>query len=333
MRPTERSGRLFTLTILALAVPSLAGCAGEQSALAPAGRAAREVAWLWWAMMSFSTLVLIVVAVLWVHAMRRRPKDYDDAGRRRIEKRWLVGGGLLLPSLSILALLIFGVPVGQRMLPLPLVGEQPLRIEVTGHQWWWEVRYPDSGVVTANQLHLPVGRPVDLTLRSADVIHSFWVPRLGGKLDMIPGRSNVLRLQADQPGTFRGQCSEFCGTQHSHMAIIVQAQDEPDFERWIQARRAPAVPADTPGAQRFAEYCGACHRVAGISEGTRAPDLSDVGSRPRLGAGVLRNEPGALANWLRNHQRLKPGNGMPLHSHLSDTELDEIATWLETLAP
>src|SRR5690606_14151423 len=121
------------------------------------------------------------VAVLWIHAMRRQPPTYDDEQRRRIERRWLIGGGLLLPGVSILVLLLFGIPVGQRMLPLPLIGEQPLRIEVTGHQWWWEVRYPDSGVVTANQLHLPVDRPVDLTLRSADVIHSFWVPRLGGK--------------------------------------------------------------------------------------------------------------------------------------------------------
>lgn len=323
------------MTTLALAVPLLAGCAGDQSALAPAGRAAREVAWLWWAMLSFSTLVLIVVAALWVYAMRRQPRDYDDAQRRRLERRWLVGGGLLLPGLSILLLLIFGIPVGQRMLPLPLIGEQPLRIEVTGHQWWWEVRYPDSGVVTANQLHLPVGRPVDLTLRSADVIHSFWVPRLGGKLDMIPGRSNVLRLQADEPGLFRGQCSEFCGTQHSHMAISVQAQDEAEFAQWLEARRptADVQRAAAPAAALFASHCGACHRVAGVSEGARAPDLSDVGSRPSLGAGVLRNEPGALAHWLRNHQRLKPGNGMPLHDALPDTQLDALAEWLETLAP
>src|SRR5690606_24343682 len=156
---------------------------------------------------------------------------------------------------------------------LPLIGEQPLRIEVTGHQWWWEVRYPDSGVVTANQLHLPVGRPVDLTLRSADVIHSFWVPRLGGKLDMIPGRSNVLRLQADEAGVFRGQCSEFCGTQHSHMAISVQAQPEAEFRRWIEARQTTDVQARPPApvVQLFVEHCGVCHRVAGVSEGSRAP--------------------------------------------------------------
>lgn len=327
--------RLVTLTTLVLAVPLLGSCAGDQSTLAPAGRAAREVAWLWWAMLTFSSLVLAVVTVLWVYAMLRRPREHGDELRRRIERRWLVGGGLLLPGLSILALLIFGIPVGQRMLPLPLVGEQPLRIEVTGHQWWWEVRYPDSGVVTANQLHLPVGRPVDLTLRSADVIHAFWVPRLGGKLDMIPGRSNVLRLQADEAGVFRGQCSEFCGTQHAHMAISVQAQPVEEFDAWIQARQQPVAPArlQAPAAALFAEHCGVCHRVAGVSEGNRAPDLSDLGSRPRLGAGVLSNQPGAIANWLREHQRLKPGNGMPLHDHLSDDQLDALAEWLEALAP
>jgi cytochrome c oxidase subunit 2 len=327
--------RLVTLTTPVLAVPLLGACAGDQSALAPAGPAAREVAWLWWAMLSFSSLVLTVVTVLWLYAMLRRPREHSDEQRRRIERRWLVGGGLLLPWLSIIALLIFGIPVGQRMLPLPLTGEQPLRIEVTGHQWWWEVHYPDSGVVTANQLHLPAGRPVDLTLRSADVIHAFWVPRLGGKLDMIPGRSNVLRLQADEPGLFRGQCSEFCGTQHAHMAISVQAQPEDEFAAWIDARRQPVAPQrlQNPAAALFADYCGTCHRVAGLSQGSRAPDLSDVGSRPRLGAGVLANEPGAIARWLREHQRLKPGNGMPLHDNLSDTQLDALAEWLESLAP
>jgi len=295
---------------------------------------AREVAILWWVMCGFATVVLVVVTALWVHAMRRTPRQVDEQRARVITLRWLVGGGLVLPSVSIVLLLIFGIPIGHRMLPLPLIGEQPLRIEVIGHQWWWEVRYPDSGMVTANQLHLPVGRPVDLDVTSADVIHSFWVPRLGGKIDMIPGRHNKIRLQADLPGTFRGQCSEFCGTQHTHMILNVQAHEEDDFEAWLQARREPHVGA-LPGAagDAFAERCGECHRVAGVTEGQRAPDLTDVGARTHLGAGVLANESGAILHWLQEHQRLKPGNAMPLNDDIDPDHLSAIADWLENLAP
>jgi cytochrome c oxidase subunit 2 len=324
----------FKLTTLTLAVPFLVACEGPQSALDPAGPMAREVAILWWAMCAFATLVLIVVTALWVHALRRKSPQVDAARARQLTLRWLIGGGLLLPTSSILVLLLFGIPIGHRMLPLPLSGEQPLRIEVIGHQWWWEVRYPDSGVVTANQLHLPVDRPVDLDVTSADVIHSFWVPRLGGKIDMIPGRHNRIRLQADRPGTFRGQCSEFCGTQHTHMILDVQAHAEEDFAHWLQSRRdlqASALPG--PAGEAFAARCGQCHRVAGISEGNRAPDLSDVGERAMLGAGVLNNEAGALLRWLQEHQRLKPGNAMPLHDDLDPDHLSAIADWLETLHP
>ncbi|RIA35959.1 cytochrome c oxidase subunit 2 [Ectopseudomonas oleovorans] len=317
-----------------LAVPLISACSGPQSALDPAGPMAREVAILWWVMCGFATVVLVVVTALWVHAMRRTPRQVDEQRARVITLRWLVGGGLVLPSVSIVLLLIFGIPIGHRMLPLPLIGEQPLRIEVIGHQWWWEVRYPDSGVVTANQLHLPVGRPVDLDVTSADVIHAFWVPRLGGKIDMIPGRHNKIRLQADLPGTFRGQCSEFCGTQHTHMILNVQAHEEEDFEAWLQARREPAVAA-LPGAagEAFAARCGECHRVAGVTGGERAPDLTDLGSRVSLGAGVLANEPGAILHWLQEHQRLKPGNAMPLNDDIDPDHLSAIADWLETLAP
>lgn len=322
------------LTTLALAVPFLVACQGPQSALDPAGPMAREVAMLWWAMAGFSSLVLVVVSALWIHAMRRAPRTIEPDRAQQLNRRWLIGGGLLLPTASVVVLLLFGIPIGHRMLPLPLAGEQPLRIEVIGHQWWWEVRYPDAGVVTANQLHLPAGRPVDLDVTSADVIHAFWVPRLGGKIDMIPGRHNRIRLQADQPGLFRGQCSEFCGTQHSHMVLNVQAHPDTDFEAWLQARRAPQVdPLSGAPGELFAARCGLCHRVAGISEGARAPDLSDIGSRHSLGAGTLANEPGALRHWLREHQRLKPGNAMPLHDDIDPEHLNAIADWLETLAP
>ncbi|MGG2399936.1 cytochrome c oxidase subunit II [Pseudomonas sp. SH1-B] len=295
---------------------------------------AREVAMLWWAMCAFATLVLLVVTGLWIHAMRREHREIDPARARRVTLRWLVGGGLLLPTLSIVALLLFGVPIGHRMLPLPLSGEQPLRIEVTGHQWWWQVYYPQSGVITANELHLPVGRPVDLDVTSADVIHSFWVPRLGGKIDMIPGRHNRIRLRADHAGAYRGQCSEFCGSQHSHMILNVQAHDEDDFAAWLQARSGKQVAAlPGPAGETFSARCGQCHRVAGVSDAERGPDLTHVAARSTLGAGVMANEPGALLRWLHEHQRLKPGNAMPRHDDIDPDHLSAIADWLETLHP
>ena len=330
----KRGGRLLQWTTLALAVPWLAGCGGAQSALAPAGPMARDVANIWWAMFGFSALVLAVVSALWIHAMLRQPREVDAEQAERINRRWLVGGGLILPTVSILALLAFGVPAGRGMLPLPVPGEQPLRVEITGHQWWWEVRYPDSGVVTANQFILPVDRPLDVVVTSADVVHSFWVPRLGGKLDMIPGRPNTLRLAASETGVMRGQCAEFCGSQHAHMILHVEVLEADAFDRWLAARGSLAhSPAPGAAGQVFDERCGQCHRIAGVSDGQRAPDLSDLASRPTLGAGVIANDAQGLRRWLREHQSLKHGNAMPSHDDIPAETLGQLADWLETLAP
>lgn len=240
---------------LVMTVVSLSGCSGVQSTLDPAGPAAAAVAWLWWGMLAFSTVVVIAVVALWLHAMRGDRKPMSDRHARRVEQRWLIGGGLLLPTGAIVLLLVFGIPVGHRMLPLPLA-EPPLRIDVIGHQWWWEVRYPDTGVVLVNELHLPAGVPVDIHASSADVVHAFWVPRLGGKMDMIPGRTNILRIEADQPGYYRGQCAEFCGTLHARMVLQVQAHTPQDFAAWLEAQRsAPA--AITSGSQPPSEEAAA----------------------------------------------------------------------------
>ena len=182
----------------------------------------------------FAVLTLLVVVSLWLYALRRKPGQLSEARARRIQNRWIIGGGLILPITSMGVLLAFGIPIGHRMLPLPVEGEQVLRIEVTGHQWWWQVHYPGQGLEMRNVLHIPAGQPVDLHLTSNDVIHSFWVPRLGGKLDMLPGRTNVLRLQADEPGTYYGQCAEFCGTGHAHMKFTVHAHAADDFAAWLE---------------------------------------------------------------------------------------------------
>ncbi|HAO01622.1 MAG TPA: cytochrome c oxidase subunit II, partial [Halomonas sp.] len=200
---------------------SVAGCTGDRSILDPAGPAARDVRLIWWVMLGFATIVLIGVTVVWLYAFKPRNVERTPAQERRIARRWIIGGGLVLPITSVTALLMFGVPAGQRMLPLPL-GEPPEVIEVIGHQWWWEVRYPGAEggeVVTANQLVMPAGEPVDFHVSGADVIHAFWVPRLGGKIDMLPGRVNKIRLEADEPAVFGAQCAELCGVGHAHMHL------------------------------------------------------------------------------------------------------------------
>ncbi|BAP79811.1 heme/copper-type cytochrome/quinol oxidasesubunit 2 [Pseudomonas sp. MT-1] len=322
-------------TTLALSVPLLTACGGPLSSLNPASHMARQIAHVWWGMFAFATLVLVAVSAIWIYALARKPRQTSKEQAVRINRRWVIGGGIVLPSLSIVVLLIFGIPTGRSMMPLPVEGQQPLKIEVTGHQWWWEVYYPDSGVTTANQLIIPAGRLIDVNVTSADVIHSFWIPRLGGKMDMIPGRTNVIRLQAGHTGVFHGQCSEFCGLQHAHMKLHVEALDDAGFDNWIAARENLSFTQRAPGeaGQVFDERCGQCHRVAGITNGSRAPDLSDLATRPSLGAGVIDNDHDGLRQWLREHKTLKFGNGMPAHDDVPPQTLDQIADWLETLAP
>lgn len=222
---------VFLLTLL------LAGCSGSLSSLDPAGPSARSGALLWWSMFAYASVVLVAVVGLWLHAMRRPQDTRDEEQQRRLHNRWIIGGGLILPSISITILLMFGVPMGHQMLPLPPSEGPALRIDVIGHQWWWEVHYPDSNISLTNELHIPAGVPIDIHLATADVIHGFWVPRLGGKLDAIPGRINVLRLQADAPGVYLGQCAEFCGLHHAVMKFTVNAHTPENFTRWLEGRR------------------------------------------------------------------------------------------------
>ncbi|WP_375058487.1 cytochrome c oxidase subunit II [Zobellella sp. DQSA1] len=207
------------------------GCSGPFSTLDPQGPAAAEVAQLWWGMLGFASLILLAVVVLWHYAIKRRAEHNPPART----SGWIIWGGLALPAVSITALLIAGVPVGQRMMPLP--DENALRIQVTGHQWYWLVTYPEHGLQLTDELHIPVNTPVHLHLTSADVIHSFWVPRLGVKLDMLPGRTNVLRLEASTAGVYRGHCAEYCGLGHAHMQFTVRAHEQPDFAVWLKVQR------------------------------------------------------------------------------------------------
>ena len=218
----------------------LAGCQGSQSVLDPAGPSAHAIATVWWWMLGVAVLVLAGVVLAGFLAMR--PRAALDARRaRRIERRWLIGGGLVLPTVSVTALLVFGSPAGFHQLPLPGSGPAPLRIEAIGHQWWWEIKYPD-GVVLRDELRLPAGRPVDIVTQSSDVIHSFWVPALGGKLDAVPGRALTVRLQGDRIGRYRGQCAEFCGTGHAHMTMVAHVVAADEFDAWLQAQSEGKAP-------------------------------------------------------------------------------------------
>lgn len=206
---------------------SLTGCSGPFSTLDPQGPAANEVALLWWGMFGFFTLVLLAVVALWHYAIKRQANSIPVTRT----SGWIIWGGLALPVVSITILLIVGVPIGQRMMPLE--DENALKIQVTGHQWYWQVTYPEHDLQLTNELHIPVNTPVHLHLTSADVIHSFWVPRLGVKLDMLPGRTNVLRLEASAAGVYRGQCAEYCGVGHAHMHFTVTAHEQPAFVDWL----------------------------------------------------------------------------------------------------
>jgi cytochrome c oxidase subunit II len=219
----------------AIILLQLPGCGGPYSMLDPAGPTATSAALLWWGMFIFFTLVMLVVISLWLYAMYRDPGSPREQDSRRLHNRLLVGGGLVLPLASITVLLAFGIPAGHKMLPMPPADGTVMRVDVRAHQWWWETTYPGTGVRLTDEVHMPAGVPVNVHLSSDDVIHSFWVPRLAGKLDVIPGHENVLRLQADSPGIYRGQCAEFCGRGHAHMQFTVHVHTQEDFEAWLKA--------------------------------------------------------------------------------------------------
>ena len=317
------------------ALAALAGC-GEGSALMPSGPDAREIAGLWWLMFWLGAAVYVFVVALLLVVLRWRTRAEGPIPARRREGRFLVwGAGIGMTATIVVGLVLVSYSVGARIYDRR--GSGGVRVEVVGHKFWWEVRYLDRpGAVTANEIHIPVGDPVDLVLTSRDVIHSFWVPELAGKLDLIPGTRHVLRIQADRPGLYRGRCAEYCGVQHANMAILVVAQSRDEFDGWLDRQAEPRpVPAD-PRAQRGEEVflrtaCGACHRVRGTSAGSDVgPDLTHFAGRRTLGAGVRPNTRGHLGGWISDPQAIKPGNLMP-PTKLAPDELLALLAYLETL--
>jgi len=310
------------------------------STLNPASPQARLIDRLWDAMYVTAIVVciLVVAALLWA-AFRRRgtPGEVDDIARSRpIRTAVLLATGLTVITLFVF--LVLDISVGRAITRNP--GKQALQIRVTGHQWWWEIQYRDSlpkdWVTTANEIHIPVGRPVVFELRSSDVIHSFWPPNLSPKRDQIPGDENSLWFQADRPGVFRGLCAEFCGHEHAKMGFLVFAESPENFARWLARERDTAATPTDSLAQRGREVflgssCVMCHAIAGTPAGSRiGPDLTHLAGRQTLAAGTLPNTRSNLTGWIVDPQAIKPGAKMP-PNQLSGPDLLALVAYLESL--
>jgi cytochrome c oxidase subunit 2 len=292
------------------------------------------------------TIVFVIVVAAAVGAVLRRgartrlpvtPDSMIDVGREH-RMTVVVCAAVGVTALILIVFLSASAWTGRKL--AELVGRDPVTIEVTGHQWWWEVQYdaptPAGRVTTANEIHVPVGRRVLLKLESRDVIHSFWVPRLHGKMDLIPGQTNLLWIQADQAGRYPGQCAEFCGYQHAHMRLLIIAEPAEQFDAWLVGQRRSAAEPSNPLAARGRDVflggpCVLCHTIRGTDAGSRVgPDLTHLASRTTLAAGTLPNTPGHLAGWIVDAQGVKPGVRMPSIS-LPAEELQAMLAYLGSL--
>lgn len=330
----RRRGHLARLLLLgSLALSSLFGTACDSpSILDPHGPRADKVADLWWVTLVIGAIVwlLVVFALVLGAAIRRRA----TVSRAHDPVWWVVAIGAIVPMLILGAVTVYTL---RAVTVVAKKGDDSaLTVEVTAHQWWWEIRYPQQGVSTANEVHIPVDEPVRVRLSSDDVIHSFWVPQLQGKMDAIPGRDNELWIEADTPGEYRGECAEFCGLQHANMAFVVVAQSRADFDAWAQqeshAAPQPTDPNVVKGQQVFlGSACAYCHTVRGTTAtGNVGPDLTHVASRSALASGALPNTRGALAGWILDPQSSKPNTQMP-PTQMSGSDLQALLDYLESL--
>ncbi|HEY6829943.1 MAG TPA: cytochrome c oxidase subunit II [Gemmatimonadaceae bacterium] len=303
-----------------------------------AGPVAAMQAKLGWWLMTMSALVVVVVGVLVLTtAFRRRDERRDVLARSGSGLPWVIVGGMIIPGIVLTLTLAFTLATEYASAAPP--SDPAVTVQIIGHRWWWEVKYssdPSHTVVTANEIHIPVGEPVRIELTSADVIHSFWIPQLAGKTDVIPGQRNVTWLQADSAGVYRGPCTEYCGLQHANMVAFVVAEPPAQFAQWLESQSRPAVsPGDPDAAAGEAVFqksaCSMCHAIRGSDAlGHVGPDLTHLASRLTIGAGVLENTRGNLAGWIANTQAIKPGNDMPTMT-LSPASLQALLSYLETL--
>lgn len=316
---------------LALIVPA---CSGPQSALEPAGVEAGQVATLFWVMTLTGLLIWVLVVALCLYASRWRRIPISERAAARLPF-W---AGVVFPVIVLTALLSYALWLMPSLRPFSEGQQTNLHIEVEGNQFWWRITYNRRDraiVVSANEVRLPVGERVEFSLTSADMIHSFWIPALGGKMDLIPGRANHLSLHATRTGMFRGQCAEFCGTGHALMAFPVVIMERDDFDAWLGMRAKPSSGVNRAGGASelfLRKGCGGCHRIDGTpAQGLSGPDLSHLGSRLTIGAGLLGNDIESLTRFIANSGLHKPGSKMPAYPGLSDAELRSLAVWLKEL--
>lgn len=318
---------------------------GIHDILAPWGPQAGHVAWLWNIFLVICTIWWIGVVAAVVMVLRRGrdtdvpdPPDLSVVNVPEPRVRRIVSTAIGITILGLITLLGASVFTDRAIARLPL--HDALKITVTGHQWWWTVRYEEGPVhetfETANEIHVPVGRPVIVELHADDVIHSLWIPSLTGKRDLIPGRTAMLNFQADHPGIYRGQCAEFCGFEHAFMAVDVIAESPEQFEAWRKGQLAPGVTPTTPQAQHGQQLfqsiqCAMCHTIEGtLAHGKTGPDLTHLASRRTIASGILPNDPGNLASWILDPHKHKPGVNMPANAMSSD-DLAAIVSYLGTL--
>ncbi len=329
---------------------ALAGCSSAPSALSPASSNAQQISDLFWLILIIATAVFVVVERLLVYSVVRYRSKMESglpkqiAGNRSLEIAWTLLPALILAVVYIMSLQTLGVVAGEPTTPTTLslgagaAGDppnQPLHVRVVGHQWWWEFDYPDLHITTANELHVPIGVDVDVVVESVDVIHSFWVPQLGGKVDAIPGHTNHTWFHVLQAGSYHGQCAEFCGIEHAAMRFNVVAETPDQFAAWIKQQQAPvAVPAGeaATGEQTFMTgACIGCHTIDTTSaQGKVGPNLTHFASRSIFAGGMRPNTPDEVARWLTDPQAVKPGALMP-NLHLTPDQIAALVAYLESL--
>jgi cytochrome c oxidase subunit II len=320
-----------------LAACSLGGCA-RQSPLDPHSAAASAIATLWWVMLAVASIVFLgAVAMLILGYVRRSRPGLPVLGEdESANTRLVVLFGIAIPAVVLIALFVVSDLFVIRQTDAPAADESALTIHVVGHQWFWEVRYPGTQAVTANEIHIPVGKPVRIVGTTADVIHSFWVPELNRKIDLIPGRQNSTLLEADQASVYRGQCAEFCGLQHANMALSVVAEPQRAYNAWLhnmaKPARPPASAAASAGKQVFmSSQCQSCHAIRGTpATGTVGPDLTHLATRQTLAAETIPNTHPWLRRWIANPQAIKPGNVMP-DLGVSGHRLQDVVAYLRGL--
>lgn len=320
----------------------LSACGGPESTLNPGGPAAGNLAQIGWLIYILFgvTATIMWVLLVWACIRKRGSLEHHESWNEGGGQRWILIGGFAIPFVVLCGLFVFAI---ERMSEFPLHDGHhgTPEIQVIGHQWWWEVHYltggPSAHFTTANEIHIPVGQPVDIELETQDVIHSFWVPALHGKVELIPGQPNFIRVQADHPGSFQGQCGEFCGQQHAHMRLLVVAQSPDEYEAWWNQELKPAAEPQNEEALHGRDVfqqtaCALCHTVRGtLAQGKVAPDLTHLATRKYIAANTYKNNKANLEAWVTHAQSLKAGAEMPDLTEYKGTDLRALVAYLQEL--